>query len=160
MTSPHLGCAWCCWEALTPHPGVDPPGVAIIRSKRGLLMGGLRHPPRSSAQLLGGLASPPSNPNVMRWWSPPGSGLSLLLHSDSAIRRRKKRKKIFEQPQSCSKANSYPKIRFMKPKVTETDSTALSFSVSFFLPHAVAAPSCCPSNLQRTQQLVCEEQPG
>ena len=42
-------------------------------------MGGLRHPPRNSAQLLGGLASPPSNPNVMRWWSPPGSGLSLLL---------------------------------------------------------------------------------
>ena len=41
-------------------------------------MGGLRHPPRNSAQLLGGLASPPSNPNVMRWWSPPGSGLSLL----------------------------------------------------------------------------------
>ena len=78
VTSPHLGCAWCCWEALTPHPGVDPPGVAIIRSKRGLLMGGLRHPPRSSAQLLGSLASPPSNPNVMRWWSPPGSGLSLL----------------------------------------------------------------------------------
>ena len=41
-------------------------------------MGGLRHPPRNSAQLLGGLASPPSNPNVMRWWSPPGSGLPLL----------------------------------------------------------------------------------
>ena len=25
VASPHLGCAWCCWEALTPHPGVDPP---------------------------------------------------------------------------------------------------------------------------------------
>ena len=50
--------------------------------------------------------------------------------SDSAIRRRKKRKKIFEQPQSCSKANSYPKIRFMKSKLTETASTAHIFSFS------------------------------
>ena len=55
----------------------------------------------------------------------------LAGRSDSAIRRRKKRKKIFEQPQSCSKANSYPKIRLLKSKLTETASTALIFSFSF-----------------------------
>lgn len=38
-------------------------------------MGGLCHPPRNSAQLLGGPAPPPSNPNVMRWWSPPERAL-------------------------------------------------------------------------------------